>query len=79
MAGTKKTDMPRADALREHLVTWHSATLQPASLYKTEADLDEFHAWDHETGEIGPSHDVTEIIVKPESASRKRAREKAGW
>ena len=79
MAGTKKADTPRADALRAHLVAWHQTTVEEASAYETEADLDEFHTWDHETGEMGPSHDVAEIIVKPESASRRLAREKAGW
>ena len=79
MADNGKAKVSRADTLRDHLVSWHSATIEEASSYRTEADLDEFHTWDHETGETGPSHDVTEIIVKPENASRKRAREKAGW
>lgn len=41
--------------LRRHLRAMHSVKAFEAAA--TEASLVEFHAWDHDTGEMGPAHD----------------------
>lgn len=45
--------------IRAHLAAKHAVEeFDPAA---TEASLRDFHVWDHETGEMGPEHDVEDL------------------
>jgi hypothetical protein len=62
--------MAAPSQIRKHLMVAHGgAEFDPAA---TDATLEEFHAWDHETGEVGPPHD-------PDNLSGKKRWPKGEW
>ena len=65
---SQRTPNPPADtpesALRQHLRAFHS--VETFDDDATEDSLVEFHAWDHETGVMGPDHDA-DILIPPDA------------